>query len=355
MERAISLAKGGIGFVNPNPLVGAVIVKEGKIIGEGFHEHYGELHAERNALKNCTESAQGAEMYVTLEPCCHYGKNPPCTEAVIASGIKKVYVGSNDPNPLVAGGGIKQLRDAGIEVVENVMKDECDALNDIFFHFITANRPYVIMKAAISADGKIACGNGASRWVTNELSRAHTHELRKRVSSIMVGVNTVIADDPMLNCRCENPSNPVRVICDTNLRTPLESHIVKTANEIPTWIFTSCIDEEKAQEYKRYGVNIICTPKDKNGHVSLEYICRYLGENKIDSLLIEGGAKIHSAALQSGIVNKAQFYIAPKIIGGDGINSVEEMGIESMDDAVMLKNPKVRIFGEDVMIEYEVK
>lgn len=231
-----------------------------------------------------------------------------------------------DPISLWPGWGYKTVERAGIEVVENVMKDECDALNDIFFHFITANRPYVIMKAAISADGKIACGNGASRWVTNELSRAHTHELRKRVSAIMVGVNTVIADDPMLNCRCE-----IHKSCKSNMRHESANTIgvtySKTANEIPTWIFTSCIDDEKAQEYKRYGVNIICTPKDKNGHVSLEYICRYLGENKIDSLLIEGGAKIHSAALQSGIVNKAQFYIAPKIIGGDGMNSVAEMGI----------------------------
>ena len=171
MERAIELAKGGIGFVNPNPLVGAVVVKDGEIIGEGLHERYGELHAERNALKNCKKDPKGADMYVTLEPCCHYGKNPPCTEAVIAAGIKRVYVGSSDPNPLVAGGGIKQLREAGIEVYEGVLKEECDKLNDIFFHFITTKRPYTILKTAITADGKIACSNGHSKWVTKEQIR----------------------------------------------------------------------------------------------------------------------------------------------------------------------------------------
>ena len=170
----------GEGFVNPNPLVGAVIVKNGEIIGEGYHERYGELHAERNALKNCKGDPNGADMYVTLEPCCHYGKNPPCTEAVIASGIKRVYVGSSDPNPLVAGKGIQQLRDAGIEVVEGFLKEECDKLNDIFFHFITTKRPYVILKSAITLDGKIAAYTGHSKWITNEQSRADVHKTRKK-------------------------------------------------------------------------------------------------------------------------------------------------------------------------------
>ena len=195
MRMAIQLAKKGEGWVSPNPMVGAVIVKEDRVIGTGYHQRCGQPHAERNALASCTESPKGASMYVTLEPCCHYGKNPPCTEAVIESGIKKVYVGSSDPNPLVAGNGIQILRDNGIEVIEGFLQKECDEINDIFFHFITTGTPYVIMKAASTADGKIASYSGDSKWITNEKSRAHSHLIRKRVSAILAGVNTVIADD----------------------------------------------------------------------------------------------------------------------------------------------------------------
>ena len=353
MRRAIELAKGGIGFVNPNPLVGAVIVKNGKIIGEGFHERYGQLHAERNALKNCAESCEGADMFVTLEPCCHYGKNPPCTEAVIESGIKRVFVGSFDPNPLVAGKGIEILRNHGIEVVDNFLREECDALNDIFFHYITTKTPYVIMKTAVTADGKIAAATGDSKWITNEESRAHTHETRKRVSAILVGVNTVIADDPMLNCRAENPSNPVRIICDSNLRIPLTSKIVQTAKDIPTYIACIGCDTEKITALENMGAHIIKT-QSKDGHTDLAELMKKLGEMQIDSLLIEGGGEIHASALKSGIVNKLQLYIAPKIIGGDGKNAVAPLGITLMRDAVQLKNPQISRFGDDILIEYEV-
>lgn len=353
MRRAIELAKGGIGFANPNPLVGAVIVKNGKIIGEGFHERYGQLHAERNALKNCTESCEGADMYVTLEPCCHYGKNPPCTEAVTESGIKRVFVGSFDPNPLVAGKGIEILRNHGIEVVENFLREECDALNDIFFHYITTKTPYVIMKTAVTADGKIAAVTGDSKWITNEKSRAHTHETRKRVSAILVGVNTVIADDPTLNCRAENPSDPIRIVCDSNLRIPLTSKIVQTARDIPTYI--ACIggDTEKITALENMGAHIIKT-QPKDGHTDLSDLMKKLGEMSIDSVLIEGGGEIHASALKSRIVNKLELYIAPKVIGGDGKNAVASLGITLMRDAVQLKNPQISRFGDDILIEYEV-
>ena len=353
MRRAIELAKGGIGFVNPNPLVGAVIVKDGKIIGEGFHERYGQLHAERNALKNCTESCEGADMYVTLEPCCHYGKNPPCTEAVIESGIKRVFVGSFDPNPLVAGNGIEILRNNGIEVTENFLREECDALNDIFFHYITTKTPYVIVKTAVTADGKIAAATGDSKWITNEKSRAHTHETRKRVSAILVGVNTVIADNPMLNCRAENPSDPIRIVCDSHLRIPLTSKIVQTARDIPTYFVCISDDTEKITALQDMGAHIIKT-QSKDGHTDLAELMRKLGEMQIDSVLIEGGGEIHASALKSGIVNKVQLYIAPKIIGGDGKNAVAPLGNTLMRDAVQLKNPQINLFGDDILIEYEV-
>lgn len=353
MQRAINLAKKGIGFVNPNPLVGAVIVKNGKIIGEGCHEKYGTLHAERNALKNCTESSEDADMFVTLEPCCHYGKNPPCTDAVIESGIKRVFVGSSDPNPLVAGKGINILRENGIEVIEGFMKKECDELNDIFFHFITHKTPYVIMKAAVTADGKIASKTGDAKWITNEKSRVHTHETRKRAAAILVGINTVLADDPMLNCRCENPSDPARIICDSHLRIPLSSKILQTADTIPTYIATICEDSEKCKAIEKTGAHIIRTAPAQN-RTDLSDLMRILGGMNIDSVLIEGGGEIHAAALKLGIVNKLQLYIAPKIMGGDGKNAIAALNIDKAKNAVMFKNPRIRRFDDDILIEYEV-
>lgn len=354
MLRAIELAKKGEGFVNPNPLVGAVVVKDGRIIGEGLHERYGELHAERNALKNCMEDPKGADMYVTLEPCCHYGKNPPCTEAVIEAGIKRVYVGSFDPNPLVAGKGIEQLRNAGIEVVEGFMREECDTLNDIFFHYITTKRPYVILKSAITLDGKIAAYTGHSKWITNEESRSDVHRTRKKVAAIMTGIGTVLADNPMLNCRCENPLDPIRIICDSKLRIPMDCDIVKTAKGIPTYVATSSDDCKKASALEAQGVNILHIPSNESG-IDLDVLMQELGEMKIDSVLIEGGAAMHTSALQAGIVNKVQIYIAPKILGGDGISAFGSMGIAEVNHAIGLKNPKIKTFGEDIMIEYEVK
>lgn len=353
MLRAVELAKKGIGFVNPNPLVGAVIVKNGKIIGEGFHERYGEPHAERNALKSCTEDPKGAEMYVTLEPCCHYGKNPPCTEAVVAAGIKKVYVGSSDPNPLVAGKGIEFLRKHGIEVVEGCEMQSCDALNDIFFHYITTKTPYVILKTAVTADGKTASVTGSSKWITNEKSRANVHETRKRISAVMTGIGTVLADNPMLNCRTENPSNPVRIILDSRLRLPIESNIVKTAAEIPTYAATLSQDIEKIHRLEDVGVKII-RAEEESGSIDLKALVKAIGGMGLDSVLIEGGARLNSSALASGTVNKLQIYIAPKIIGGDGKNAFDALGITEMTDVIRLSSPKVTMFDGDILAEYEV-
>ncbi|MBD8974028.1 MAG: bifunctional diaminohydroxyphosphoribosylaminopyrimidine deaminase/5-amino-6-(5-phosphoribosylamino)uracil reductase RibD, partial [Clostridiales bacterium] len=240
MRRAIELAKSGVGKVNPNPLVGAVIVKDGQIISEGYHAKYGDLHAERNAFRNLknAEEAKGAEMYVTLEPCCHQGKQPPCTQAIIEHGIRKVYVGSNDPNALVAGKGIRQLREAGIEVETEVLKEECDALNPVFFHYITTKTPYVLMKYAMTLDGKIATRTGHSKWISGEESRARVQQTRNALKGIMVGIGTVLNDDPMLTCRIPDGRDPIRIICDSKLRIPLSSQVVTTAKEIPTIVAT---------------------------------------------------------------------------------------------------------------------
>ncbi|MCH5211909.1 MAG: bifunctional diaminohydroxyphosphoribosylaminopyrimidine deaminase/5-amino-6-(5-phosphoribosylamino)uracil reductase RibD [Oscillospiraceae bacterium] len=350
MRRAIELAKKGIGFVNPNPLVGAVIVKDGRIIGEGYHERYGTLHAERNAIANLCESAEGADIYVTLEPCCHHGKQPPCTEAVLEAGIKNVYVGSYDPNPLVSGKGFEFLRENGINVTENVLRDECDALNDIFFHYITTKTPYVIMKAAMSIDGRTAAFTGDSKWISNKLSRADVHQTRKRCAAIMVGINTVLADNPMLDCRCENPSNPIRVICDSRLRIPMDSQIIKTTRDIPTIIATVSGDTEKTEAIKAAGAEIIVTDGDR---VDLPMLMAELGKRKIDSVLVEGGAELHASMLETGFVNELHVYIAPKIIGGvDAKPVVGGRGVELVRDSYMFGTPKIERFGDDIKVIY---
>ena len=353
MRRAIELAKKGEGFTNPNPMVGAVIVKDGRVIGEGYHERYGGFHAERNALENASESVEGADMYVTLEPCSHHGKQPPCCEAVATAGIKNVYIGSDDPNPLVSGKGIEYLKSRGVNVIANVLKDECDAINKIFFHYITTKTPYVIMKAGMTIDGKCATYTGDSKWITNELSREDVHRTRRHVAGIMVGINTVLEDDPMLNCRLENPKNPIRIICDSMLRIPLDSNIVKTAKEIPTIIATVSGDTEKAKQIKNLGIDIIRTTGDR---VDLKALMKELGQRGIDSVLLEGGNTLNASMLEAGLVNKLEIYIAPKIIGG--VNSkpvVGGKGVALVKDAYMFGSPKVTIFGEDIKIEYERK
>ena len=315
MRRAVELAKKGEGWTSPNPMVGAVVVKDGRIIGEGYHARYGELHAERNALRACMEPTEGADLYVTLEPCCHYGKQPPCVEAIVQAGIKRVFVGSDDPNPLVAGKGIQYLRERGILVETHVLKEECDALNPVFFHYIRRKTPYVVLKYAMTMDGKIAAYTGASKWVTGEEARAWVQRERSRYRGIMVGVNTVLADDPLLNCRMPGGRNPVRIICDTHLKTPLESQIVKTAREIPTILAVCETDKKRYLPYEQAGCQILPVSEEE-GHVNLKNLMKLLGEKQIDSILLEGGGTLNWFALKSGIVKEVHAYLAPKLFGG---------------------------------------
>ena len=354
MRLALQLAEQGCGYVSPNPMVGAVLVKDGRIIGQGYHERYGSLHAERNALASCTESPEGATLYVTLEPCCHFGKTPPCTEAILQSRIRKVVVGSHDPNPLVAGKGIEQLRKLGVEVVEGVLKEECDKLNKVFFHFIQTGTPYVVLKYAMTMDGKTAAYTGASQWITGEAARRRVHQDRHRYRAVMTGIGTVLADDPLLTCRIEGGRNPLRILCDTHLRTPLTSQIVTTAKEVPTIIATCCTDFKRQEPYCRAGCRILMIP-EKDGHLDLSQLMTRLGEEKIDSILLEGGGILNWSALQSGIVSKVQAYIAPKLFGGtNGKTPVAGMGVPSPKDAFFLTNSTVAYVGEDILIESEV-
>lgn len=357
MRRAIELAQRGMGFVSPNPMVGAVIVRDGEIIGEGYHRRYGDLHAERTAFADCDSrniDCTGAEMYVTLEPCCHHGKQPPCTEAVISHGIRRVYIGSADPNPLVAGKGVTILREHGIEVIEDVMRSECDAINEIFFKYITTGLPFVTMKYAMTADGKIACYTGESKWITGESARKDVQRNRLKHSAIMAGVGTVLADDPLLTCRLENGRDPVRIICDSRLRTPLESNIVRTAKNVPTIIATLVSDERKTA-FEKAGCTVLTTG-EKSGHVDLRELMKKLGEMKIDSILLEGGGELNWSALEAGIVDKVQTYIAPKIFGGASAKTpVSGQGADKPDSAFMLEIVFVRTIGEDILIESRVK
>lgn len=363
MRRAIELAKSGVGKVNPNPLVGAVIVKDGQIISEGYHAKYGDLHAERNAfcnLKNA-EEAKGAEMYVTLEPCCHQGKQPPCTQVIIEHGIRKVYVGSNDPNALVAGKGIRQLREAGIEVETEVLKEECDALNPVFFHYITTKTPYVLMKYAMTLDGKIATRTGHSKWISGEESRARVQQTRNALKGIMVGIGTVLNDDPMLTCRIPDGRNPIRIICDSKLRIPLSSQVVTTAKEIPTIVATI----EPHSEYMRFwneqkqaleeqGVEILVAA-EQDGKLDLSDLMVKLGERQIDGILLEGGSTLNYAALQAGIVKRIEAYVAPKLFGGAGLYTpVGGEGVELATDGMKCQLLTVDKIGEDILLTYDV-
>ena len=365
MRRAIALAKRGAGFVNPNPMVGCVVVKDDVIITEGYHEYYGGFHAERNALtKNVPDnSLQNATLYVTLEPCCHHGKTPPCTDIIIEKGIKKAVVGILDPNPLVSGKGVSVLQNAGIEVVTGIEADEIKEMNKVFLKYIKTKLPYVILKTAMTLDGKIASHTGDSKWITNEKSRQLVHKLRSEMMGIVTGIGTVKADDPMLNCRLESQCplatkahQPIRIIVDTKVSISLESNIVKTAKEYRTILAVSGqrLAADKIEMLKSLNVEILSC-EEKDGHIDINDLMKRLGEIGIDSLLLEGGSTLNAAFLEAGCVDEVYAFIAPKIIGGENSKSpIGGKGIDLMKDAIMLKDIKIETFDNDILIKCRV-
>ena len=354
MKRALELAKKAMGYTSPNPMVGCVVVKDGRIVTEGYHERCGEYHAERNALTKCSEDLTGATMYVTLEPCCHQGKTPPCTDIILERGIGKVYVGSMDPNPKVAGKGVQILRDHGVEVETGLLEEECLSLNEIFFHYITTKMPYVAMKYAMTLDGKIASFSGDSKWVTGERAREHTHFLRKKYRGILVGIGTVLADDPMLNCRIENGVDPVRIVCDSHLQIPLECQLVKTAKNIETIVCYAEENEEKQKALMEAGVQLIKAEKD--GQVDLEKLMMELGSMEIDSVLVEGGGILNESLIKNDCVHKVYAYIAPKLFGGEKAKTpVEGKGIERIQEALVFDELKATPLGNDILLEGKVR
>ena len=349
MRYALTLAEQGRGRTSPNPLVGAVIVKGGRIIGEGWHEKCGENHAEINAFEDAERAGhdvRGAEMYVTLEPCSHYGKTPPCAKTIIEKQIKKVYIGMADPNPLVAGEGIRMIEDAGIQVEVGILEQPCKNLNEIFLKYITEKKPFVVMKTAMTLDGKIATRTGDSKWVSSQEARSLVQEMRNSLTGIMAGIGTVLADDPQLTCRMEGGRDPVRIIVDSHLRIPLTAKVLRDENYILA--ATADCDPEKK---KRFGDRVLIA-KSKNGRVDLEDLMLLLGKRGIDSILLEGGGCLNESALKAGIVDRIVSFIAPKIIGGkEAPTPVEGEGLGKMDQAIALEKFEFQKVGGDLMIQ----
>jgi len=353
MQYAIDIAKNGTGYVNPNPLVGAVIVKDGKIIGKGYHKKFGDWHAEINAINSCKEDIKGADMYVTLEPCCHYGKTPPCTDAIIKSGIKRVIIGCLDQNPIVNSKGVEILKNNNIEVSVGILEDKCKELNKMFFYYIKNKIPYITIKYAMTIDGKIATVKNDSKWITGESSRLNVHKTRSEFMSIMAGIGTVLKDNPMLNCRIENTSNPIRIICDSKLRIPVDCNIINTSKDIKTYIATTKDEnDDRVKFIKDKGANIITVP-EKDGHLDIECLINIIGKLGINSILVEGGSEINFSILKTGLVNEIQCYIAPKIFGGNAKTPVGGKGVEFISECFNFKLSDMKTIEDDVLLKYE--
>lgn len=351
MRRALGLAEMARGFTSPNPMVGAVIVKNGKIIGEGYHKKYGDWHAEVNAFNNATEDVTGGTMYVTLEPCSHTGKTPPCADKIIEKKLGRVVVATKDPNPLVSGRGIERIKKAGIKVDVGVMSNESIILNEVFMKYIVSKRPFVIYKSSTTLDGKIATVKGESRWISNEISRNKVHLMRHFYSGIMVGINTVISDDPMLNCRIDGLTSPIRIVVDSSLKIPVDCKLVQTADKYRTIVATIQNDNSlKAEMLKQFGVTVIKI-KELNGRVDLDNLMDILGNMGIDSILIEGGGTLAFNVFKQNIIDKVVYYIAPKIFGGmSAKTSVEGDGFNYINECVKLKDISTEIVNDDVCI-----
>ncbi len=357
MEKALELAKKGLGKTNPNPMVGALIVKDGAIIAEGFHEALGRPHAEADALEKAGSKAAGSTMYVTLEPCVHHGKTPPCADAIIKSGIERVVIGSIDPNPLVGGKGVEKLKNAGIKVKTGVLDEKNRALNKIFFHFMQEKRPYVVMKTAMSADGKTATKTFDSRWITNESSRYFVHELRSRLRAVMVGANTVIQDDPLLTARHkEDCRQPVRIIIDARGEISSEAKVLRTTASAATWIVTTKkAPKEKLHAFEKRGARVIVADETKKG-IDFRALMKRLAEDDIDSILVEGGSLLNASLIEAGLVDRLHLFIAPKIIGGkDAVSPVGGEGIAWMKDAQRLEFVQIDNFSGDIMVTYDFR
>ena len=356
MSRAIELARNGIGTTKTNPLVGCVIVKDGKIIGEGFHKTFGSNHAEVNAIEDAKRRGENLErstIYVNLEPCSHHGKTPPCADRIIKEKIARVVIGNCDSFKEVQGRGIDKLKTAGIEVKCKVLEEECTALNERYFTYIKNKRPFVVLKAGMTIDGKIATKTFESQWITSEESRKFSHELRGMCDAIMVGINTVLKDDPSLNVRTGRyPHSPARIIVDSKLRISQSAKVLsKDLENIAIIATTDSYDREKFEILSKMENVRIVIVKDKNGRVDLRDLLEKLKEFNISSILLEGGGSLNASMLKENLVDKFYFFIAPKIIGADGISAIGRMGIEKIDEVLNLNDVEVSKISTDILIK----
>ena len=354
IKQALKLARKGLGKTSPNPMVGAVIVKNDRIIGQGYHQRYGGNHAEVNAFQNASESPDGATLYVTLEPCSHYGKTPPCVDAIIQNHIGRVIIGTLDPNPQVNGRGVSILNQHGIETKVGVLEAECRDLNEAHFKFMTTGLPLVTLKFAQTLDGRIATATGDSQWISSEKFRRLAHQLRATHDAVMVGIDTVLADNPQLTVRLVKGRNPTRVVLDSRLRIPLDAEVVKNKEVAPTIIATtSHADEKKLSRLREMGIEVLIVKEDEKGEVDLKNLFRSLGKREISSVLVEGGASVITSLLLQNLADKLVVAIAPKIMG-KGIEAVGELNIREVSQTLKLSFRKVYKMAEDLVIEARV-
>jgi diaminohydroxyphosphoribosylaminopyrimidine deaminase/5-amino-6-(5-phosphoribosylamino)uracil reductase len=353
MKRALQLAHRGAGLVSPNPMVGAVICRAGKIIAQGYHRIFGGDHAEIDAIKRARGSVRGATMYVNLEPCCHWGKTPPCVDTLIEQGIKRVVIGTLDPHPLVNGKGAHILREHGIEVVVGVLEQEAQRLNEVYFHYIRTGLPFVTIKYAQSLDGRIATSQGASRWISSEGARRFTHRLRAEHDAVMVGIGTVLADDPLLTVRLVKGRNPLRICLDSNLRHPLDAQVLRDNGK--TLIATT--DEhgkDKIEKIRKLGKEVLVVQRSANGQVDLRSLMELLADRGISSILAEGGQEVTTSLLRGGLANRIVIITAPLILG-KGIEGIGDLGIIDMKQAIRPSSQEVKRLGEDVVFDLRLE
>ena len=348
MRMALRLAEKAAGRTSPNPLVGAVLVRGGKVVATGYHRKAGGDHAEIHALLRAGLKARGATLYLNLEPCSHYGRTPPCVEALIAAGVKRVVAGMADPNPLVSGRGFRRLRQAGIQVRSGVLEPQCRALNEAFIKYITRRLPFVILKIAATLDGKIATATGNSRWVTGREARRFVHALRNRVDAVMVGVGTVIADDPQLTCRIPGGRNPVRIILDRRLRIPLKARVLHEPGKTIVVVGARASDK-KIKVVEKLGAEVWRLP-ERRSRISLAAALKIAAEQELVSVMIEGGSLTAGRALSEKVVDKIAFFYAPKIVGGDGLAAVAALGVDDMRRSLPVENMEVERIGQDILV-----
>jgi diaminohydroxyphosphoribosylaminopyrimidine deaminase/5-amino-6-(5-phosphoribosylamino)uracil reductase len=351
MKLAIKLAAKGRGYASPNPMVGAVLVKNNRIVGQGYHQCCGQNHAEVNAIQSATEDVAGSTLYVTLEPCCHHGKTPPCTDLIIRHKIARVVIGATDSNPLVSCQGINCLQSAGVEITTGVLEDGCRNLNEVFFHYMETGLPFVTLKYAQTLDGRIATATGQSQWISSPASLKFAHQLRAEHDAILVGIGTVLKDNPTLTVRRVRGRNPLRVVVDSNLATPVEANVMQDLSETPTLIITTkAASDPHFQKLTAAGAELITVDLDKNNHINLKKLLKILADRNISSVLIEGGAQVITSALQDNLVNRLVTITAPKIIG-KGIEAIGELNIRDLKEAKLLSVKRVIKKGVDVIMD----